>query len=420
MSRRTSAIRLVGPLALVGAALLPACGGDDDAGGRTQLEFFQFKGEAIDTFKAIVADFEAEYPNIDIVQNDSPNADAAIRTRLVRGDVPDLMTLNGSGNFAQLARADVFYDFSDEPVLDTVNPAIVKILTDLGTGGAGDEVNGIPFANNADGVIYNKDLFADYGVEVPTTWDEMIAAADTFQEAGIPPFYITLKDAWTSLPLWNALASNLPPEDFWSQVDDGETTFVEDHALVAERLRQLFDYGQEDKFSKGYEDGNRAFAEGNVPMLLQGIWAIGQVQDLNPEFEIGTFALPTDDPEETKLVSGVDVALTMPRNPEHPEESLTFIEYLMRPEVIEKYLSEQAAIPTLTGMLSEDPALTGLLPYFEEERLVGFSDHQIPASIPLQQINQSYLIDGDQQKYLETLDNEWDKFVKRRPEREDR
>ena len=98
------------PIVALGAAILPACG--DDESGRTQLEFFQFKGEAVDIFEELVADFEAENPDIDIVINNVPNADAAIRTRLVRGDVPDVLTLNGSGRFSQLARADVFYDFS--------------------------------------------------------------------------------------------------------------------------------------------------------------------------------------------------------------------------------------------------------------------------------------------------------------------
>jgi raffinose/stachyose/melibiose transport system substrate-binding protein len=402
---------------VVCAAAVPACGGDED--GRTQIELFQFKGEAVDIFAELVADFEAEHPDIDVVLNNVPNADAAIRTRLVRDDVPDVMTLNGSGNFAQLARADVFYDFADEPVLDTVNPAIVKILTDLGTSGEG-EINGVPFANNADGVIYNKDLFAEHELEPPTTWDELIEIMDYFQGEGIAPIYATLFEAWTSLPAWNSLASNLPPEDFWPRVDDGETTFVEDYDLVADRLAQLFSYGQDNKFSVGYEDGNRAFAEGEVPMLLQGIWAITAIRDFNPDFEIGTFALPMDTPDDTRLVSGVDVALTMPKEPDHPEASLALIEYLMRPDVVDKYVTDQAAIPTLSGVLSDDLALEGLLPYFEQERLVGFTDHQIPASIPLQQINQSFLIDENKQAYLSTLDNEWDKFVKRRPEREDR
>ena len=353
-----------------------------------------------DIFEELVADFEAENPDIDIEINNVPNADAAIRTRLVRGDVPDVLTLNASGRFSQLARADVFYDFSQEPVLDTVNPAITQILVDLGTSGEG-EINGVPFANNADGVIYNKDLFAEHGIEVPTNWDEMIAAADAFQAKDIAPFYITLKDAWTSLPAWNALASNLPPDDFWEKVDDDEASFEEDYAIVAERLEQLFDYGQADKFSKGYDDGNRAFAAGEVPMYLQGVWAITAIRDNNPEFEIGTFALPMDSPDETELVSGVDVAFTMPKNPKHPEESIRFIEFMMRPDIVERYVTDQAAIPTLEGVLSDDPALEGLLPYFEDEQLVGFTDHQIPPSIPLEQINQAFLLSGNEDRYLD-------------------
>lgn len=51
-----------------------------------------------------------------------PDADTAIRTRLVRNDVPDVMTLNGNFTFGDLSKAGIFYDFSDEPVLDEVIP----------------------------------------------------------------------------------------------------------------------------------------------------------------------------------------------------------------------------------------------------------------------------------------------------------
>lgn len=95
-----------------------------------------------------------------------------------------------------------------------MNPAIDEILTDLGTAGEG-EVNGVPFANNASGVIYNADLFDQYGVEPPGTYSELVAAAQTFQDAGVLPFYATLSHAWTSLPAWNSLSANHRPEDFF-------------------------------------------------------------------------------------------------------------------------------------------------------------------------------------------------------------
>ena len=59
----------------VASLMLAGCsanGGDD---GRVQLDFFQFKGEALEDFEQIIADFEAENPDIDVVQNQVADAD---------------------------------------------------------------------------------------------------------------------------------------------------------------------------------------------------------------------------------------------------------------------------------------------------------------------------------------------------------
>jgi raffinose/stachyose/melibiose transport system substrate-binding protein len=297
-------------------------------------------------------------------------------------------------------------------VLQEVNPAILEILTDLGTYAEG-EVNGVPFANNADGVIYNKDLFAEHGVEPPQTWSEMVDALNTFQAAGVQPVFATLQDAWTSLPAWNALASNLAPEDFFTQLREDRASFGDAYPPVAERLKTLFDYAQDTKFARNYETGNQAFAQGESAMLLQGSWAIPVIRGFEPDFEIGTFALPANEADQTRLVSGVDVALTIGRNSAHPEEALQFIEYLLSPEVQARYTAEQSAVPILDGLEIEEPALAELEPYFEQERIVGFSDHQVPPSIPLDAINQAFLTSGDVNAYLQTLDREWDKVARR-------
>jgi raffinose/stachyose/melibiose transport system substrate-binding protein len=399
---------------LTAAALLAGCGLFDSGGdGRTELEFFQFKSEAIETFDGIIADFERAHPSIDIVQNHVPEADTAIRTRLVRGDVPDVMTLNANAAFGELARAGVFYNWADDPLVDTVSPAILDIINALGTGGQG-EVNGLPFANNADGVIYNKQLFQQHGVAVPQTWDELIAAMEKFEAGGVTPIYATLKDQWTALPALNALASNLAPEDFWPRMNEDATTFREGWPTVAQRLEQLFSYAQDDKLSRAYDDGNQAFAKGEVAMYLQGSWAIPSIRGFEPDFEIGVFPLPTDDPAGTKLVSGVDVAVVLPREPTKEDAAMTFVKYLMRPEVVQRYVQEQSAIPALKDLEPTDESLKDLVPIFERGALVGFADHQIPPAIPLAPIAQQFLIDGDENGFLSTLDDEWAKFARRR------
>ena len=110
-------------LTLAGVALT-ACSPASTTSGQTTLNFFQFKGEALADFEQIIAEFEAENPDIKVVQNQQPDADTSIRTLLVKRRTPDVITLNAGGKIGELLRAKVFYDFADEPILKTINPAV--------------------------------------------------------------------------------------------------------------------------------------------------------------------------------------------------------------------------------------------------------------------------------------------------------
>ena len=71
-------------------------------------------------------------------------------------------------------------------------------------------------------------------------------------------------------------------------------------------------------------------------------------------------------------------------------------------------------VPSLKGaQISDEPALQSVKSYFEEGRLAGFIDHQIPPSIPLTPTVQQFLYDGDAQAALATLDSEWRKVAAR-------
>ena len=414
--RRTLA---VAASAALGALLLAGCSSPGD--GRVQLDFFQFKGEALEDFEQIIADFEAENPDIDVVQNQVADADTIIRTLLVKDKAPDVITLNANGNFGRLAQAGVFYDFSDERVLQTINPAVQDILADLGN--AEGEVNGLGYVNNANGIIYNEDIFEEQGLEVPETWDELIDVCDQLQAAGITPFYGTLGDSWTGLPSFNALGAYPAQDDFFEQLreegedvgPDSEVSFQKDFAEALDQQYELFSYTQDGYRGKTYDDGNAAFANGDVAMLMQGIWAVSPIKDVNPDIRAGIFPYPaTDDPADRLLVSGVDVVVTMGKDTPHREEAMRFIDYLFEQDVIEEFAASQNMVPSVEGaQLSDDPAIQSVAPWFDEGRITGFIDHQVPPSIPLAAIDQEFLFTGDADAALATLDREWSKVAAR-------
>ena len=413
--------RAVAVLATAGLAIgLGGCA-SGSADGVTTLNFFQFKGEALEDFNEIIAAFEAENPDINVVQNQVADADTIIRTLLVKDKAPDVITLNANGGFGKLAQAGVFYDFSDEPVLQTINPAVQEILAQLGN--KEGEVNGLGYVNNANGVIYNQEIFEEQGLEVPETWDEFIAVCDALVDAGITPFYGTLADSWTGMPSFNALGAYPSQGDFWEEMraegenvgPESEVSFQKDFPEAMDQQYQLFSYMQEGYRGKTYDEGNAAFANGEVAMLLQGIWAINPVKQVNPDIKAAIFPYPAvDDPDDRLLVSGVDVVVTMGENTPRKEEAMRFINYLFEKDVIEEFAASQNMVPSVKGAeLSDDPSIQSVKPFFDDGKITGFIDHQIPPSIPLPAIDQQFLFSGDAEAALATLDSEWAKVAAR-------
>lgn len=275
--------------AALSAALVACSGGADE---QTEIVFFQFKPEAVDFFTDVAERFEAENPDIRVTVDNVPSAETALRIRLVKEDPPEVLTFNANGTFGEFASAGVFADFSDSPLLEGVNPAYVEVIRDLGAGEPG-AVNGIPFAANASGALYNVELFAEHGREVPQTWTELIETAEYFEGQGVVPFYAMLADAWTAQSPMAPLTAQLAPEDFFEQRFAGETTFREGWLEAMDRLGTLSDYTQPDPAASGYEQGPRAFAAGESAMLLIGSYAddpaLTGVQDLIAEGRIVGF-----------------------------------------------------------------------------------------------------------------------------------
>ncbi len=93
---------------------------------------------------------------------------------------------------------------------------------------------------------------------------------------------------------------------------------------------------------------------------------------------------------------------------------MRFIDYLFEKDVIEDFAASQNMVPSVEGAeLSDDPSIQSVKPFFDEGKITGFIDHQIPPSIPLAAIDQQFLFDGDVDAALATLDSEWRKVAAR-------
>lgn len=395
------------------ASLLAGCSSNKEEDGKVTLQLFSNKSENIQTYKGLIKEFEAENPNIKIKLDAPPEAETVLKTRLTKNDLPDLMAIGGNATYGELARAGVLNDFSDSELVKKVQPSYMDMISRL-VGSDKKGTFGLPYATNANAVIYNKQKFEQLGLQTPTTWDEFVAALEKAKAAGEIPIYLTLKDAWTGLISWNSLAANIAGEDFAEKKNDGKTTFVKGYDEVADKMLTLTKFGHKDNMGVGYGDGNNAFASGKGVFYLQGNWAIPEIKKANPEMEVGVFPMPvTNDPAKNKLVSGVDIVLTMNKDTEHKKEATKFLEFMMEKETAKKYIDEQKAFSAIQDVFQEDAVFEGIKGNFETGALTSFPDHYYPAGLGAENLLQEFIIKKDKEKFLKKMDSEWEKIQNR-------
>ncbi|MBT2690345.1 carbohydrate ABC transporter substrate-binding protein [Bacillus sp. ISL-47] len=397
----------------LGASLLAGCssGGSDD--GKVTLELFSNKSESIETYKGLIKEFEAQNPDIKIKLDAPPEAETVLKTRLTKNDLPDIMSIAGNATYGELGRAGVLEDFAGTEMEKKVQPSYIDMINRL-VGPETDGTFGLPYATNANAVIYNKAKFEEHGLEVPATWDEFIASLEKVKAAGDTPIYFTLKDAWTGMIPWNSLGANIAGEDFAEKKNAGEKSFSENYDEVADKMSTLVQYGHKDNMGVAYGDGNNAFANGKSVFYLQGNWAIPEILKANPDMELGVFPMPvTNDPEQNKLVSGVDVLLAVSEGTEHKEEAKKFVEFMMNKDTAQKYIDEQKAFSAIEGVYQENPVFEGIKANFENGTITSFPDHYYPAGMGAENLVQEFLIKKDKEKFLKKMDSEWEKVQNR-------
>lgn len=406
MKKRVIATALVAAM-LIGTVLSASGCSSDANDGKTHITMLQYKPEAVKAFEKMEEEFNATHDNI-VLEIESPNdAMTVLKTRLIKEDAPDIIGIGGDVNFSNFVDAEILMDISDFEGLSLVKDAykeIDKNLEYVPTEG----VYAVPYVANAAGILYNRDMFEENGWEIPTTWDELISLCETIQASGQLPLYFGYKDTWTCLAPWNALACDLAPADVCRQVNKGDTTFSEEYPEVAEKTYQLLEYAQDDPFAYSYNDACTAFANGEAAMYPIGSYAVPQIQSVNPDMNIDSFVMPgCDNAEDNVLNSGIDLQFCVTTNCENKEAAYEVLSFLLEDSTIQTYLDDQNAVPCKDKEFELSPALDGMLDYINEGKMVDYQDHYYPSEMAVDAQIQTFLLDGDVEKFLTKFDTDW-------------
>lgn len=170
--------------------------------------------------------------------------------------------------------------------------------------------------NSSQGIavmFYNKDLFEQAGIEEPpATWEEFLEACEALKAAGIAPIGIGGggEDTWVAeMAPVSIIAADVLSEDpeWFEKRKAGEVSFTDPEFVAAvEKTVELSESGYFDMagLSRTYADTEQAFRDQKAAMYPMGIWFAASADKNPPDFEVGVFAIPSDDANVFPLVTG--------------------------------------------------------------------------------------------------------------------
>ncbi len=413
MNKAKTARSLLLLAALSSTLLLQGCASGESSDGKVHITMIQYKPEAVKAFEKIEERFNAAHDDI-YLDIESPNeAMTVLKTRLIREDYPDIVGIGGDINYSNFLDAELFADISDLDVVSDIKPAYLQIDKDLEFIPQ-EGVYALPYAANAAGILYNKDMFDENGWEIPQTWSEFISLCDTIKSTGTNPLYLGYKDTWTCLAPWNALAVGLAPSDVCSRVNSGDTTFKAEYAEVAEKIKVLLDYAEPNPYAYSYNDACTAFARGESAMYPIGSYAVPQILSVNPDMNIDSFPFPANDNEaDNVLNSGIDLQFSVMKESKNKEAAYEVLRFLLEDETVQIYLDDQGGIACKEGDFALPVFLNGMEQYIKDNRMSDYHDHHYPSEMSVDALIQTYLMDDSEnsaEAFLDRFDNEWVRY----------
>ncbi|MEU4386548.1 extracellular solute-binding protein [Promicromonospora sp. NPDC023805] len=343
--------------AMAGALALTGCTGQSGGGGDTDdstLTIWHYENEDSAMGKAwaeAIKIFEEENPDVtvDVEKQTFEQIQKNAKIVLTGDDVPDVMEFNkGNATAGQLAAQGLLTPLTDaatERGWDeklTGSLATTATYDEQGRMGSG-EWYGVPNYGEFVGVYYNKDMFAEHGLEVPTNLDELEDVLAAFKKEGITP----LAEAGAEYPLgqlWYELV-----------LAYGDRALVDDYQLFAndvdfhndamtkatEKLDEWIEKGYiaSDSAALTAEDMGVSFIDGTYPLMVSGSWWFGRLAT-EVEADWGQFNFPGN-----TLHTGSSGNLwVVPANADSPSLAEEFIDITLRPEV-QNVLAAEGGLP---------------------------------------------------------------------------
>lgn len=346
----TTAVAILGAAALT-MATAPAALAKDTV----RVRFAEYSTKTGPFFKELAAEFNASQDDIEVVVEHLPwpEMQQQLITDISAGTAPDIshMATRWMAGFAVDGALAPVDDLMSEGFAESFVPTFLDLQKVDG------QTWGLPIAASARGMFYNKDLLNRAGVDVPTSWEETLAAAEKISALGDEIYGIGIQ------------GSGLDTEGYWFYSlwthggdivgTDGKSGFSSEAAIAAtQNYIDLIIAGvtQPGVLGSNREDLQNLFTAGKLGIVLSGPWLNAQLAEEAPDMEYGIAEIPM---ETDRATYGVTDTISILADSKVKESAMKVLEFFFNDENRLAFGKNEGFVPVLNSMASE--------PFFTED-----------------------------------------------------
>lgn len=207
-----------------------------------------------------------------------------------------------------------------------------------GTAFGEGELWGVSAESEIVGFYFNRSIFAENDLEVPTTFAEFEELNTALREADIEPIAFGTLDKWQAIHIFGEIQGTYTDRDYLDDIIYRRNDASFEDPSMLDAATKMVEWKEAGFFMNGFEgvngdDAVPLFTSGLSAMLMQGSWAAGEVAEGLGD-DAGFFLMPPHEQDGTVLhVGGVGIPYSITTNAEDPD---------LAAELINSFVSEAA------------------------------------------------------------------------------
>jgi multiple sugar transport system substrate-binding protein/raffinose/stachyose/melibiose transport system substrate-binding protein len=303
--------------------------------------------------EGVVADWNAQHPQLPVDLSITAHEDfkQAIRAYLTAQPAPDVLDWFAGNRARFFVERGLIRDLSDLWQANGFDQSFGPVFRDLSTFEGRQYF--LPSSTYWWAIYYRPSLFARAGIEAPPqTWDDLLAACDKLNAAGVTPFTIGTRAPWPAAAWFDYINMRLNGPEFHTQVTDLKVPYTDPRIrAVFDYWRQLFDHDCfiDNPAAFDWQEAVTPMAQGQAAMFLMGAFITGSYPD-DLETDLDFFRFPTITPGVPIGEDAPTNGYFVPLNAGNSEAALQFLAFLGSKEVQQRMLDELGRLPTRTDV----------------------------------------------------------------------